>query len=175
MQINIRKACANDLDAVAAIYDHIHTAEEQGNASIGWIRGVYPERPTAEAALSRGDLFIEEADGKAVGTAIINQLQVDTYADAPWEYDVPDDKVMVLHTLVIDPFEKGCGFGTAFAEFYERYALAHGCNYLRIDTNARNTAARRFYKKLGYKEIAVLPCVFNGIPDVDLVLLEKKI
>lgn len=29
MQINIRKACAGDLDAIAEIYDHIHTAEEQ--------------------------------------------------------------------------------------------------------------------------------------------------
>lgn len=83
MQINIRKACAGDLDAIAEIYDHIHTAEEQGQAAIGWIRGVYPERATAEAALARGDIFIEEADGKAVGTAIINQIQVDTYADAP--------------------------------------------------------------------------------------------
>ena len=30
MQINIRKACAGDFDAIAKIYDHIHTAEEQG-------------------------------------------------------------------------------------------------------------------------------------------------
>ena len=29
------------------------------------------------------------------------------------------------------------------------------------------------YKKLGYREIAVVPTVFNGIPDVNLVLLEK--
>ena len=44
---------------------------------------------------------------------------------------------------------------------------------LRIDTNARNVAARAMYKKLGYKEIGIVPTVFNGIPDVQLVLLEK--
>ena len=30
-------------------------------------------------------------------------------------------------------------------------------------------------KKLGYTEIAVMPCVFNGIPDEGLVMLEKKL
>ena len=31
------------------------------------------------------------------------------------------------------------------------------------------------YKKLGYKEIGIVPTVFNGIPDVMLVMLEKSI
>ena len=29
------------------------------------------------------------------------------------------------------------------------------------------------YNKLGYKEVDIVPTVFNGIPDVNLVLLEK--
>ena len=110
-----------------------------------------------------------------MGTAVINQIQVDIYNDAPWQYDVPDDEIMVLHTLVIDPFTKGKGYGSAFVEFYEKYALENGCAYLRMDTNVLNAAARKFYDHRGYKEIAVAPCRFNGIPDVDLVLLEKKL
>ena len=50
----IRKAARGDLDAVCRIYNQIHTAEERGEAAIGWQRGVYPERETAEAALTRG-------------------------------------------------------------------------------------------------------------------------
>ena len=103
MPVQIRKAASADLDAVALIYSHIHTEEEQGRAVIGWQRGVYPERETAEKALERDDLFVEELDGGPVGTAIINQQQVDVYAGAPWEYEAPEDRVMVLHTLVIDP------------------------------------------------------------------------
>ena len=49
----IRKAARADLDAVCRIYDQIHTAEERGEATIGWQRGVYPERETAEAAPAR--------------------------------------------------------------------------------------------------------------------------
>ena len=102
-------------------------------------------------------------------------MQVDVYAGAPWRYDVPDSDVMVLHTLVIDPAIRGRGLGRAFLAYYEGFALSHGCCSLRIDTNARNANARAFYKKLGYWEVAAVPCTFNGIPGVDLVLLEKRI
>ena len=175
MKTVIRKATAADLDAIERIYENIHTESENGNTYTGWIRGVYPTRGTAQGALDRGELFVQESEGKAVGTAIINQTQVDVYKGAPWEFDAPDGEVMVLHTLVIDPYVKGHGFGSDFVEFYERYAALNDCRYLRIDTNALNVNARRFYQKRGYREIGTVPCEFNGIPDVDLVLIEKKL
>ena len=49
------------------------------------------------------------------------------------------------------------------------------CTELRIDTNQRNTRARKLYKSLGYEEIGIVSCVFNGIPDVQLVCLEKDL
>lgn len=82
---------------------------------------------------------------------------------------------MVLHTLVIDPMLTGKGYGKSFVDFYETYAISQGCHYLRMDTQAKNKNARAMYKKLGYKEIDIVPCVFNGIKDVQLVLLEKKV
>lgn len=173
MGIAIRKATAADLDAVSGIYARIHDEIEAGRASIGWLRDVYPTRATAEAALAQDELFVEEQDGVIVGAAILNKTQVDAYFGAPWEHDVPESEIMVLHTLVIDPRCKGSGLGREFEAYYERYALSHECRALRIDTNARNTVARSFYRKLGYREIAVVPVTFNGIPGVDLVLLEK--
>lgn len=171
----IRKATAADVPAVARIYDEIHTAEEAGGQTIGWIRGVYPTDATAEAAAARGDLFVMETADETLGAAIINRIQVDSYAGAPWEYDAPDDRVCVLHTLVISPRAGGMGCGRAFVRFYEDYARAQGCVELRMDTNARNTRARAMYARLGYREIGVVPTVFNGIPNVELVLLEKRL
>lgn len=173
--MEIRKATAADLDGAERVYDQIHSVEEAGTLTIGWIRGVYPTRATIEAALERGDLFVLEQDGQILGAALINQIQVDVYADAPWQFAAGADEVCVLHTLGISPAVAGMGWGKAFVRFYEDYALAQGCRELRIDTNARNTRARALYKKLGYREIAVVPTVFNGIPGVDLVLLEKHL
>lgn len=170
-----RKATMNDAAAIAAIYEEIHTAEEAGLARIGWVRGVYPVRKTAEDAIARGEMFVEEAEGRIVAAAKINQSQEEAYAHAPWQYEAPPSEVMVLHTLVVSPSVKGTGYGTKFVSFYEQYALEHGCRYLRMDTNAKNQAARSLYKKLGYREAGVVPTVFNGIEGVQLVCLEKKL
>ena len=123
IKITIRKALASDIDAVAAIYDRIHTWEEKGN----------------------------------------------------WKHPAEPTGVMVLHTLVIDPEVKGRGLGRRFVRFYEDYARQEGCKYLRLDTNSRNTSARTLYKSMGYEEIGCVPCVFNGLEDVNLVLIEKAL
>lgn len=169
----IRRVTASDIPAVAAIYDKLHTEEEAGNVTIGWIRGVYPTEDTARQALRRDDLFVQEDGGRIVGAAIINQAQVDAYSGGPWAYEAEDTEVMVLHTLVIDPDSAGKGYGKAFVAYYEHYARKEGCRVLRMDTNSRNTRARAMYEKLGYREAGIVPCNFNGIAGVGLVLLEK--
>ena len=176
MQYTIRKAMQADVPAVAGIYDRILLKEEAGQVTIGWLRGVYPTEQTARAALAADDLFVMEADGAICATARINQEQVPEYAGGNWLYpDAPESEIMVLHTLVVDPQIAGHGYGKAFVSFYEQYAKDHDCPYLRMDTNAINTAARRFYAKLGFRESGIVGCTFNGIPGVQLVCLEKKL
>mgnify|MGYP004588706321 CR=1 FL=1 len=176
MENTIRKAVQADIPAVVGIYDRILAKEEAGQAAIGWQRGVYPTEQTACAALAADDLFVMEAGGVICATARINQVQVPEYANAGWRYaDVPDSEIMVLHTLVVDPETAGHGCGKAFVSFYEQYAIDHGCAYLRMDTNAINVNARRFYAKLGFWESGIVDCTFNGIPGVKLVCLEKKL
>ena len=65
LEVTIRKAAEADIDAVTEIYDHIHDEEESG--SIGWRRGAYPVRATAETAVSLGELFVLEYAGARRG------------------------------------------------------------------------------------------------------------
>ena len=60
-------------------------------------------------------------------------------------------------------------------KFYEACAREKGCTVLRIDTNQINTRARAIYKRLGFRETGVFPCLFNGIENVRLVVLEKPV
>lgn len=170
-----RKATIKDIDRIAEIYDEIHTETEAGRMTTDWVRGVYPTRETAEASVQAKDMFVEEDGGQIVAAAKINQEQVEEYADADWQYDAPKNQVMVIHTLVVSPKRKGKGYGSKFVAFYEKYALEHGCSYLRMDTSVRNHGARSLYQKLGYREVSVVSSVFNGIRDMQLVCLEKKL
>ena len=151
--IDIRPATADDLPRIEQIYDAIHTAEETGATSVGWARGVYPTRATAQAALDDGALFVLEDDGVLVAAGRIDQVQVPVYAQVPWQYAAPPEQVLVLHTLVVDPTIAGHGYGTQFVRFY----------------------ARRLYARLGFREAAIVPCTFNGIAGVELVCLEKRL
>ena len=171
----IRKATRADLPAVATLYEHIHEAEQAGRMTIGWVPGIYPVPATAEAALAHGDLFVDEEDGVLRAAGIVNQLQLGVYADGHWTLPAPDDRVMVLHTLVVEPSIVRGGIGRSFVAFYEERARRSGCTVLRLDTNERNTAARAMYARLGYHECDVVPCDFNGITGIRLVLLEKAL
>ena len=169
----IRKATESDIPAVAEIYAHILANEDPAKPATGWLKGIYPVEATARAALGRDDLFVCIEDDKVVASAIINRTQVDVYADCKWSLECEDDEVMVLHTLTVEPACAGRGIGRKFVAFYEDYARGHNCKALRMDTNAVNITARGLYSKLGYTEVGIVPCVFNGIPNVMLVCMEK--
>ena len=173
--LNIRKSLETDIDQIEKIYDRILAEEEAGNATIGWVRGIYPTRITAEESLKRKDLFVMEDDGLIVATAIINQIQVPEYRFAKWKHSVSEEKIMVLHTLIVDPQQKAKGYGKMFVAYYEDYARRENCCELRMDTNVINMRARRMYANLGYDEVGVVDCVFNGISGVKLVCLEKHL
>ena len=174
--MTFRKATQEDIAAISNIYAATHEAEENGELTIGWMRDVYPTIETAKAALQRGDLFVGTDGDRIFGTAIINQRQLPEYENGHWEYAAGEREVMVLHTLVIDPALAGRGYGKSFVAFYEAYAASQGCRCLRMDTQAINKTARAMYKKLGYKEVDTVPCeAFNGIKEIQLVLLEKKL
>ncbi len=172
-----RKAVLNDLDRIVEIYDELHTEQENQNssASIGWKRGVYPTKSTAQNAIEAGEMFVEEDNGVIVASSRINHVQLDEYADVNWKHSAPDAEIMVLHTLAVSPRVKRNGYGTKFMKFYEQYSLENGCRYLRIDTWEKNHIARALYKKLGYNEVGIVVSEFNGIGNFRLVCLEKKL
>ena len=170
-----RIAALKDLAAIAAIYDDIHTAEEKGPKQVGWIRSIYPTEATARAAIEAGEMYVLEKDGTVAAAGKINKEQMPAYAEVSWEYEADDERVMVLHTLVVSPKEGGKGYGSEFVGEYEAMALKNDCPFLRIDTNAINLRARRMYKSLGYTEAGIIPCTFCGIPNVELVCLEKRL
>ena len=171
----IRKATPADVPAIASIYEAIHDLEEAGRLTIGWQRGVYPTAATALSAVEAGDMFVLEENGRVVASARINRDQMPAYARVDWRFPAPDEAVMVLHTLTVDPALARRGLARRFLAFYEDCARAHGCTALRIDTNAKNAVARAMYARMGYVESGIIPCEFNGIAGVDLVCMEKQV
>lgn len=173
--IQFRKANDKDLDKISSVYEKIHSLQESGKIYTGWVREIYPTSATARMALERDDLFVAEYCGEIAASAVINKVQVDVYKYGKWSYKAKDEKISVLHTLAVSPEYSGKNIGKAFVEFYEKYSFDNGCTCFRMDTNEKNIKARTFYSSLGYTEAGIVPCTFNGIKGVNLVLLEKEL
>ena len=89
----IRKATEKDVSAVAQIYDDIHTAEEKGLLTTGWLRNIYPVRETARKAVLNDELFVLEEDEMIFASARINRHQEPEYARVNWLYGAEDNEV----------------------------------------------------------------------------------
>lgn len=171
----IRLAANSDIVAITQIYDEIHTQEEKGITTTRWVRYVYPTRKTAEDAISLQEMYVLEDGGEIVAAAKINQEQMPQYSVADWTIPAKPEDVLVLHTLVVSPRVAKKGYGKAFIAFYNSLAKQRGCTVLRIDTNERNQVARKLYASVGFKEIGIVPCTFNGIEGVGLVCMEREV
>ena len=78
----IRKAAANDIPRITEIYKNVIHSDTNMTR---WSEDVYPTEDTAGKALARGDLFVyEDAAGRVLATAIINQIQGDAYSKCSW-------------------------------------------------------------------------------------------
>ena len=171
--MDFRLAKESELQKVVEIYERILDDEEAGHAVIGWERGVYPTFETAQSGYLKGELYVALLEEEIVASAIINSAQVEVYEKGEWQYNAADEEILVPHTLTVDPRAGGKGIGQTFVDFYEKLAIERERPYLRLDTNRKNSRARKMYKSLGYEEIGIVDTTFNGIVGVELVLLEK--
>lgn len=172
----IRKATIDDVAAVADIYNKIHAQEAAGLVSIGWNPKVYPLRETAIKALNEGSLFVMVLDDEIKASAIINQEQPAAYSTVKWSFSASNDKVGVLHTLVVDPDFGKQGLGKIFVSFFETYCRDRGCEVVRLDTQVKNTRPFNMYPKLGYLLAGISDTEFQNLPaTVQLAMFEKKL
>ena len=173
----IRKAqTLDDAESVSVIYDLIHTQEEYGAVSIGWKRGIYPTKQTALQALDSYTLFVMCINDRVVASAIINQYQPEGYSTADWQYTADENKVGVLHTLVVHPDFLRQGLGKGFVAFFESYCRDLGYEVIRLDTQVKNNRPFNLYPKLGYQLVGIKEVPFQGLSEmVELALFEKRL
>ena len=171
----IRHATAADLDAVCAIYKEIFDKERSGECYTQWIEGVYPTPETAARGVAAGTMFVLEEGGEVLASMILNSHQAAEYYEIPWLYGASDEDVLVIHTLVVSPRAAGRGVGTRMVDFATGFAMGRGCAVIRLDTNAKNTPAQRFYDRCGYRLVGNHHAIHEGVLDTELVYLERKL
>ena len=67
-----------------------------------------------------------------------------------------------LNLLAVEPAYRRFGVGAQLIEWLEKTARTGGIFFINLEVRARNTGARAFYQRLGYRETKSIPGYYAG-------------
>jgi GNAT superfamily N-acetyltransferase len=139
--VNIRVTRTEDVETAAGLLDEATVwVSELGHEQWPF---PYP-RDELAAAVDRGEVYLAELDGEAVGTVSI-------LADDPvyWGERPPD--AHYVHKLAVRRHRAGRGIGAAIIEWADNGAAAAGRTFLRLDCLRDDPGIRAYYERLGFE------------------------
>jgi ribosomal-protein-alanine acetyltransferase len=126
-KISIRAAKLSDLDAIFALEHAVFSTDRLSRRSLrAFIQR--PHRP----------LFVAISDGALVGYVLVALRKHSAAAR--------------LYSIAVDPQNGRRGVGRALMAACERYAAAHGCDWLRLEVRWDNAPAIALYERLGFRQ-----------------------
>lgn len=159
----IRQASNSDLDGIEIGYHEHFEYEKLHGAYTVFREGIYPTRRDAEKALKNKALYVYEENGIVLGSIILDGQQPDEYKNIDWPSQAPDEKVKVIHLLMVRPGIKGKGIGSALVNDAIEIAKQNSCKAVRLDTGSQNVPAATLYRKLGFQLVATSVMKVGGM------------
>ncbi|WP_288694987.1 GNAT family N-acetyltransferase [uncultured Ruthenibacterium sp.] len=151
MEIDIRRAAQEDLDAAEQLYNDVCSALEAGTNWPGWRQGVYPTRTDARRAQAAGALYLAWDGARAIGSMVLNHDADPDYAQVPgWGPDADWPHLLLIHTLAVHPAYQGRGLARRLLAHAEVLARQSGMRALRLDVCVGNAPAIRLYEQCGF-------------------------
>lgn len=172
----IRPAAITDLNSIEETYHEHFAHEKQYGAYTVFKEGIYPTRKDAEQALQNESLFVYEENGMIMGSIILDSIQPEEYRNIDWPSHAADEKVRVIHLLMVRPMAAGKGVGSALINFVSEMAKKQSCRAIRLDTGSQNVPAASLYRKMGFQLAAAASMKVGGvIPHEGHLFFEKRI
>ena len=137
MTINIRRATATDLDAVAPLFDAYRRFYGQPG-DLPRARGFLAERMQAGQSV----VLLAERDDRAVG---FTQL-------FPMFSSVRTTRIWVLNDLYVDADSRRGGIARGLLDAAARFARNDGAVRIVLETSVDNSGARALYRNAGWHE-----------------------
>jgi len=153
---NIEMGTMAEADALEKLYDDLNDYFQSGFNYPGWLKGVYPVRETAIAGIADGSLFTLKIRNRIAGSVILNHKPEEAYNQVKWGVEAQDNKIIVIHTLVVHPDFMKQGVAQSLIGFAKDYAAQQNSKAIRLDVSIHNTPAISLYEKSGYRHVGTV-------------------
>ena len=153
MNIEIRLAAEQDIDALEKLYDETNDYLAGGVNYPGWKKGVYPTREDAVAGVAGVCLYVAVCGSEIVGSIVLLHEPEPAYLAVKWQLDLDYANVLIIHTFVVSPRFAGQGIGRLLLEFAADHGTKQAIKALRLDVYEKNLPAMSLYEKCGFKYI----------------------
>ena len=166
MDVIVRLASPEEVDAVARLYDDVTDHLGATNNYPRWKKGVYPTRDDASRAYEADELYVALRDGRLVGTMTLSHEPPEGFSQVTWSTPNDYSRTLLVYRLAVSPHHLGGGVGLALLGHAEVVARAEGDLAIRLDTAADNEPACRLYSKAGFSFVGTvsLGCEDFGLP-----------
>lgn len=171
----IRQAIISDLDSIEESYKEYFDYKEKYGAYTVFQRGVYPTRTDAEKYLRDKALYVYVENDIVLGSIVLNNHQPEEYKKINWNSHATDEKVNVIHLLMVRPCAAGKGIGSALVNYAVDLSQKYSCKAVRLDTGEQNIPAISLYKKLNFQLVAISSMKVGGIISHNRHLFFEKI
>lgn len=151
------KLCAiNEAKVIYKIYDDCRKAMQ--SVGIFQWQNDYPTIDTVKKDIEDRNLYGYYKNANCLGAISINTHQDKEYKEIDWKG--PDENVIVIHRLAVNPDYQSKGIARLLMEFAEDYAKKKKCSAIRLDSYSQNKLALKFYENRGYQKRG--ECFFAG-------------
>lgn len=144
----IRKANTNDLKSIMEVIKL--TVEEMKSYDNTQWDSNYPQSKDFEEDIKKGELYVDEVDGKVQGFVCVNYIEPIEYENLSWS---SKDKAMVIHRMAVNPYVRRQGIATKLMKFADDLAKENNVKYLKTDTYSINVKMDALFKKCGFTHI----------------------
>lgn len=139
----LRRVTRGDRDNLACLFE--------SNAES--FRICWPLRDQFDSASAERYVDVESGRRNGVCLAIVERATSRIIGSAALLMPNPVDRVPWIGVLVIEADRQRMGFGSEAAEVIEQLAASLGWSEIRVNVLAANSGARRFWERLGYREV----------------------
>ena len=153
MNIELKPAVMSDLGIIRNLYYKLLDSSEIYSIILRWKKDVYPSDTDWIPYIKNNEMYLTLLDGDLVGAVVITKSQTKEYQNIPWQINIADEEVSVIHLLAIDPEQQGKGLATVILDEAIKNAIAMKKRAVRLDAISTNIPAQKLYEKYGFKYI----------------------